>query len=89
MPIDSGKDIRLIGERLENVNGAGYCTSATTQKAVIITTEKDAARLINHPAVTDDLRKRIYYLPTEVYFLQGQEAKFDKIVLDYVKKPRQ
>lgn len=85
----SSKDIRMIGERLENVNGAGYCTSATTQKAVIITTEKDAVRLINHPAVTDDLRNRIYYLPTEVYFLQKQQQEqFDNIVLDYVRKER-
>lgn len=85
----SGKDIRMMGERLENINGAGYCTSATTQKAVIITTEKDAARLLSHPALSEDLRKRIYYLPTEVYFLQKQQQEqFDNIVLDYVRKER-
>lgn len=84
----SAKDIKAISERLDGVNGAGYCTNDSGKKAVIITTEKDAARLVDHPAVTDELRQRIYFLPTEVYFLQKQEEKFDKLVLDYVNKPR-
>lgn len=83
------KDIKTISERLDSVNLSGYCTNDSGKKPVIITTEKDASRLVDHPAVSEELRSRIYFLPTEVYFLQGQEAKFDKIVLDYVKKPRQ
>lgn len=84
----SNKDIAKIKERLENINGAGYCTS-TSNKAVIITTEKDAVRMINHPAVDESLRQRIYYLPTEVYFLQSQqEEKFDQLILDYVGRER-
>lgn len=82
------KDIQTIKERLDDVNGKGYVSNDSGNKAVIITTEKDAARLVNHPAVTDELRKRIYYLPTEVYFLKNHADKFDKIILDYVKKPR-
>lgn len=84
----TNKDIAQIKERLDGVNGDGYCTNDSGKKAVIITTEKDAARLVDHPAVTEELRKRIYYLPTEVYFLQKQEEKFDKIVLDYVMRER-
>lgn len=84
----SAKDISKIRNRLDNVNGDGFCTSVNNQKAVIITTEKDAARMINHPSVTDDLRNRIYYLPTEVYFLQKQQEDFDQMVLDYVRRER-
>lgn len=84
----SSNDIEKMRLRLDNINGAGYCTSASSQKAVIITTEKDAARLINHPSVTDEFRNRIYYLPTEVFFLQNQEEQFDNIVLDYVLRER-
>ncbi len=85
----SNRDIEKISVRLENINGDGYCTSMTDHKAVIITTEKDAVRMINHPAVSEELRKRIYYLPTEVYFLQSQQQeKFDQIVLDYVRRNR-
>lgn len=81
----SDKDIQQIQERLDGVNASGFCSNDSGKKAVIITTEKDAARLVNHPAVTESLRKRIYYLPTEVYFLQKQEEKFDQMVLDYVR----
>ena len=79
----SNKDIDDIRQRLDGVNGFGHCTTSGN-KAVIITTEKDAARLVNHPAVDDALRSRIYYLPTEVYFLNKQDEKFDQMVLDYV-----
>ena len=82
------KDIQTIQARLDDVNGRGYVSNDSGNRAVIITTEKDAARLVNHPAVTDELRKRIYILPTEVYFLKNHADKFDKIVLDYVRKPR-
>lgn len=84
----SNKDIKMISQRLEDVNGAGYCTNNSGRQSVIITTEKDAARLVDHPAVTDELKRRIYFLPTEVYFLQKQEEKFDKLILDYVNKQR-
>jgi tetraacyldisaccharide 4'-kinase len=84
----SDKDIQTIQARLDDVNGRGYVSNDSGSKAVIITTEKDAARLVNHPAVGEELRKRIYYLPTEVYFLKNHTEKFEKIVLDYVKKPR-
>lgn len=80
----SSKDIAQIQNRLDSVNADGFISNDSGKKAVIITTEKDAARLVDHPAVTDALRKRIYYLPTEVYFLQKQEEKFDQMVLDYV-----
>lgn len=82
------KDIQTIQARLDDVNGRGYVSNDSGNRAVIITTEKDAARLVNHPVVTDELRKRIYVLPTEVYFLKNHADKFDKIVLDYVRKPR-
>lgn len=85
----SDKDIQNIRQRLDDVNGQGFCTTDSSSKAVIITTEKDAARLVDHPAVTDDLRQRIYYLPTEVFFLQKQDEKFDRIVLDYVCRNRE
>lgn len=83
----SNKDIKEIETRLDSLNDMGFCTRG--KSAIIITTEKDASRLLDHPAVSNSLRKRIYFLPTEVYFLQDHAEKFDKIVLDYVNKERQ
>lgn len=84
----TAKDIANIQERLDSVNVDGYCTNHNGGQSIIITTEKDASRLVDHPAVTPELRRRIYYLPTEVYFLQKHEEKFDKLIMDYVNKPR-
>lgn len=85
----STKDVKHMQERLDGVNGLGYCTNNSGKQAVIITTEKDASRLVDHPAVTPELRKRIYYLPTEVFFLQNHEQKFNQKILDFVNRPRQ
>ena len=54
-------------------------------KKLIITTEKDAARLRDLPldeAVTSNLR----ILPIEVEFLQGQQESFNNYIIDYVSK---
>ncbi len=52
---------------------------------LIITTEKDAARLrccMLDEVVVDNL----YVLPVEVKFLQNQQANFDHYIIDYVSK---
>jgi len=82
----STKDVKHIQARLDGINEQGYCSKTASSKSVIITTEKDAARLVDHPAITSQLRSRIYYLPTEVFFLQDHDRKFEKIVLNYVNK---
>jgi len=57
-----------------------------TRKKVLLTTEKDAMRLID-PSLTVVLKGLpVYYIPIEVAFHFGEREKFDKIVLDYVTK---
>lgn len=34
--------------------------------AILITTEKDSQRLIHHPAITQELKKRLFYIPITV-----------------------
>ncbi|MDR0658139.1 MAG: tetraacyldisaccharide 4'-kinase [Mediterranea sp.] len=70
------KDIRLITEQFHKSEG----------EKLIITTEKDAARLAAHPAVGKELKKHIYALPVEVKILQDQEDTFNKIIIEYVGK---
>jgi tetraacyldisaccharide 4'-kinase len=56
-------------------------------KSLIITTEKDAARLKSHLAdFSEECRSKIYVLPIEVDFLQDKKAQFDKKILDFVKR---
>ena len=63
-------------------------TTFTKTKApdkILITTEKDAARLTSYP-LDEVVSSNLYVLPIEVEFLQGQQEQFNKYILDYVSK---
>ena len=50
---------------------------------MIVTTEKDATRILQHPETPEVVRNNIHVLPIEVDFLNDKEL-FNKIILDYV-----
>lgn len=53
---------------------------------IIVTTEKDATRLVAHPGLTDEVKKHIYVLPIEVKILQNQESHFNQYIINHVRK---
>ncbi|WP_321480627.1 tetraacyldisaccharide 4'-kinase [uncultured Bacteroides sp.] len=73
----SSGEINMIKERFEKMQ---------SEKKIIITTEKDAARLIHHPAFSDELKTVSYTLPIEVRILQNQQYNFNKNITDYVRE---
>lgn len=73
----SHRDIQLIKERFHRLKG---------ERRLIITTEKDATRLINHPALDKELKPFIYALPIEIEILQNQQDKFNQHIIDYVRE---
>ncbi len=56
------------------------------EKKIIITTEKDAARLTQFSNLDEKIQKNIYTLPIEVRFLQNQEDVFNQNIIEYVRK---
>ena len=56
------------------------------ERRMIITTEKDAARLLHHPLMDDELKSHCYVLPVKVEFLNNSETTFNKKIQDYVRK---
>lgn len=70
------QDIQNITERLESIG----------QDAVIVTTAKDAARLLDLN-LDEELRKKIYVLPVGVRFLRDAD-KFEQIVVKHVESFR-
>lgn len=56
------------------------------EKRLIITTEKDAARLANHPALEHSLKEDIYVLPIRVEFLNDSNKSFNLKIIEYVRK---
>ena len=58
----------------------------TVGKKVIVTTEKDAARLKSHPQISEIIQNNIFALPLEVKILNGGEEKLIQKIHDYVRE---
>jgi tetraacyldisaccharide 4'-kinase len=56
--------------------------------SLIITTEKDAARLYDLPWLSKELKQKIYVLPIEIDFLPTNEIPIDQKIKAYVEKNR-
>lgn len=54
----------------------------------IVTTEKDAVRLINNAYFPHVLRKQMFYLPIEVEFL-GEDDDFINLVVSKITRDKQ
>jgi tetraacyldisaccharide 4'-kinase len=70
------KDIARINQMFE----------AMPAPKMIITTEKDAARLETAEGLNDEVRNHLYVLPVEIKFMQEQEELFNHKILSYVQK---
>ena len=67
----------------ERINSA---FAALTSPKCIVTTEKDAARIVATEGLSDEVKKNIYILPVQVKFMLDQEEKFNENILSYVLK---
>ena len=70
------KDIQRINEVF----------AQTPEPKIIITTEKDNARLFGMKGLSDEVRQHIYMLPIEIEFLLGQQEEFNEKIIGYVRK---
>lgn len=71
------KDIEQLEKTFEAAKG---------KRKLIITTEKDAARLQQLPFLSDIIKSNIYALPIEIEFLQNQQDNFNQNIIGYVRK---
>ncbi len=60
--------------------------AAMPSPTMIITTEKDAARLHDMEGLSGEVRKSIYELPIKVSFMLEQEEEFNHKITGYVRK---
>ena len=73
----SSKDIRRINDTFEHMDGA----------KMIVTTEKDAARLTAMEGLSDMVRRHLVMLPVRISFMQKeQEQLFNDFIVGYVLK---
>lgn len=81
-PMHFGDHHNFSDEDLRNVEDA---FGKLGPDGVIVTTEKDAARLLGS-GLDEDIANKIYVLPIEVEFMNGQADDFNKTIIDYVRK---
>lgn len=55
-------------------------------KKILVTTEKDAMRLINSPYLSELLDLPVYYMPVRVEFQNPDKGEFNEQILSYVDK---
>ncbi len=72
----TARDIRRINQTFAQMEGP----------KMIITTEKDATRLMGMTGMSDEVRHNIFMLPVKVEFMLGQENEFNHKIIDYVRK---
>ena len=60
--------------------------AAMPSPKMIITTEKDNARLFGMKGLSEEVRHNIYALPLSITFLLGQEEDFNETIIGYVRK---
>ena len=72
----SNKDMEAVKRRFDQM-GEG--------QKIIVTTEKDATRLLGHPQLDEELKAAIYVLPVEINILQGQQESFHEYITRHVR----
>lgn len=69
---------------IEKINNA--FAAMPEESRVILTTEKDAARLRNVSGLSEDVKQRLLVLPVEVKFMLDGEEIFNDKIISYVRK---
>lgn len=63
-----------------------YAISKANPTALVLTTEKDAQRIMERTDIPDELKNKLFYLPIRTRFpLEGQEEDFRKKLMEYEK----
>ena len=60
--------------------------AALPQPRMVITTEKDATRLLNTTGLSDEVRQSLYVLPVRIEILRDEATHFNEKIVGYVLK---
>ena len=72
----SKKDVARINSTFESM----------AEPKIILTTEKDATRLMATEGLSDEVKSKLYMLPMRIVIMQDQEEEFNNKILGYVYK---
>ena len=82
-PLTFGDHHQFTASDLERVNST---FASMPSPKIIITTEKDAARLTGAGGLSDETKQHIYALPIRIRFMLEGEEEFNNKIISYVRK---
>ena len=82
-PLTFGDHHDFSKKDVANINNA---FALMPEPKMILTTEKDATRLMATEGLSDDVKSKLYVLPMRIVIMQNQEEEFTNKILGYVYK---
>ena len=82
-PMTFGDHHMFTPADIENLNSK---FAAMPSPKTVITTEKDASRLMSVEGLSEEVRNNIYALPIKIKFMLGGEEEFNNKITSYVRK---
>lgn len=82
-PLTFGDHHQFRASDIEELN---TLFASLPEPRIVVTTEKDSARLVNVKGLSDEVHNNIYVLPVKVEFLKNGAEAFNKQILSYLKK---
>ena len=82
-PLTYGDHHNFSKKDVANINST---FASMSEPKVILTTEKDATRLMAAEGLSDEVKSKLYVLPMRIVIMQNQEEEFTNKILGYVYK---
>ena len=83
IPLTFGDHHNFTKKDVANINDT---FASMSEPKVILTTEKDATRLMVADGLSDEVKSHLYVLPLRIVIMLNQEEEFNKKILGYVYK---
>lgn len=72
--------------KMKDIHAVETALSSLPADTAVVVTEKDAVRLMNSRKISDDIKRRLYYVSIRVEFLENKECDFRRQLDQYVRE---
>lgn len=72
--------------RMKDIHRVEQLVKKSPPDTAIVVTEKDAVRLMNSRKISEEVKKRLYFVPIRVEFLENKAADFSRQLMQYVRE---
>ena len=74
--------------KVRDIKHIAEVVKAHGENTIVITTEKDGVKLTSRKYIPEGLQRRLFVLPIEINFRDGNEAQFIEKLIYEIKTPK-